>query len=94
MIAGVGVHELTYTLGDTSVTCTVDVTETPDATIAPVEPVCANAGAFTLGAAAEGGVWSGNGVLGEFFDPAIAGVGTHDVSYAVGKGSVALIQLP
>ena len=86
LMAGVGVHELTYTLGDTSVTCTVDVTETPDATIAPVEPVCANAGAFTLGAAMEGGVWSGNGVLGEFFDPAMAGVGTHDVSYAVGEG--------
>ena len=86
LMAGVGVHELTYTLGDSAVTCTVEVTETPDATIAPVEPVCANAGAFTLGAAAEGGVWSGNGVLGEFFDPAIAGVGTHDVNYAVGEG--------
>ena len=86
IIAGVGVHELTYMLGDTAVTCTVDVTETPEATIVPVEPVCANAGAFTLGAATEGGVWSGNGVLGEFFDPAIAGVGTHEVSYSVGEG--------
>ena len=86
LMAGVGMHELTYTLGDTAVTCTVEVTETPDATITAVEPVCANTGAFTLEASTEGGVWSGNGVLGEFFDPAIAGVGTHEVSYAVGEG--------
>ena len=79
-------HELTYTLGDTAVTCTVEVTETPDAAITAVEPVCANTGAFTLQAATEGGMWSGDGVLGEFFDPAIAGVGTHEVSYAVGEG--------
>ena len=86
LAAGVGVHELTYTLGDTAVTCAVEVTETLDATITEVEPVCANAGAFTLEAVTEGGVWSGEGVLGEFFDPGIAGVGTHEVSYAVGEG--------
>ena len=86
LIAGVGVHELTYTLGDTAVTCTVEVTETPDATITAVEPLCANTGAFILEAATEGGVWSGDGVLGDFFDPSIAGVGTHEVSYAVGGG--------
>lgn len=86
LMAGVGMHELTYTLGDTAVTCTVEVTETPDATITAVDPVCANTGAFTLEAATEGGVWSGDGVLGEFFDPGIAGVGTHEVSYTVGEG--------
>ena len=81
LMAGVGVHELTYTLGDTAITCTVEVTETPDATITAVEPFCANTGAFTLEAVTEGGVWSGDGVLGAFFDPAIAGVGTHEVGY-------------
>ena len=86
LLAGVGVHELVYTLADTAETCTVEVTETSDATIALVEPVCANTGAFTLEAATGGGVWSGDGVLGEFFDPTISGVGTHDVSYAVGEG--------
>lgn len=86
LMAGVGLHELTYTLGDTAVTCTVEVTETPDATITAVEPVCANTGAFILEAETEGGVWSGEGVLGEFFDPGIAGVGSHEVSYAVGEG--------
>ena len=55
LAAGVGVHELTYTLGDTAVTCTVEVTETPDATMTSVEPVCANTGAFTLEAGTEGG---------------------------------------
>ena len=87
LTAGVGVHTLTYSLDDTEVSCTVEVTETPDATISPVSPLCANVGAIQLEAATAGGTWSGTGVLGAFFDPGIAGPGNHAISYAAGEGN-------
>ncbi len=55
----------------------------PDATITPVAPMCANASAVSLAAATPGGMWSGNGVAGSFFDPKIAGPGNHAVRYDI-----------
>lgn len=53
----------------------------PDATITPVGPFCANALPVTLSAHDPGGIWSGNGVTGNTFDPASAGPGDHLISY-------------
>jgi len=55
----------------------------PDATITPVDTMCANAPPVTLTAHDPGGVWSGSGVSGNIFDPSVAGPGNHTIRYAV-----------
>ncbi len=55
----------------------------PDATISPVDTLCANADPVTLSAMDPGGTWSGAGVSGSSFDPEIAGPGDHIISYDI-----------
>ena len=55
----------------------------PDATITPVDPMCANEPPVTLTAHDPGGTWSGAGVTGNIFDPSIAGPGNHTIRYDV-----------
>lgn len=55
----------------------------PDATITPVDPMCANAPPVTLTAHDPGGTWSGSGVSGNLFDPSLAGPGNHTVRYEI-----------
>ncbi len=58
----------------------------PDATVTPVDTLCANAPAVTLTAHDAGGIWTGSGVSGNLFDPAIAGPGNHTVRYEILSG--------
>ncbi len=55
----------------------------PDATITPVDSMCLNNGHVNLTAHDPGGTWSGDGVRGHTFDPAMAGVGNHIIRYSV-----------
>lgn len=55
----------------------------PDATIAPVDTLCANASPVTLSAHDPGGTWSGSGISGNIFDPSVAGPGNHLIRYEV-----------
>jgi len=55
----------------------------PDATITPVDPMCANEPPVTLTAHDPGGTWSGAGVTGNIFDPSVAGPGNHTIRYDV-----------
>jgi len=55
----------------------------PDATITPVDTLCTGSPDVTLKAHDPGGIWTGNGVTGNKFSPAVAGPGNHIVSYAV-----------
>ena len=55
----------------------------PDATLTPEAPMCANATPVSLTAATPGGMWSGNGVAGNLFDPKIAGPGNHVIKYDI-----------
>ena len=64
-------------------TAIILIVEYPDATIIPVGPFCANAGPVTLSAHDPGGTWSGPGVSGNIFDPAIAGPGDHTIKYEI-----------
>jgi PKD repeat protein len=59
----------------------------PDATITPVDTLCVNGDPVTLHAHDQGGTWSGNGVVNNTFDPSIAGVGDHIVSYDITDGN-------
>jgi hypothetical protein len=85
--AGEGLHELTYTIVDTAVSCTVQVNATPDATIFCSSSMCGNDAPMPLTGGSQGGTWSGDGVLGAFFDPAfINPPGDFDVTYVVDQG--------
>jgi len=86
-ISGYGNHTITYKIVDINgcmdtdhITITVAV---PDATIFNIDTLCINSSPITLKAHDMGGVWSGPGVSGNIFDPALAGAGTHIISYSI-----------
>jgi len=86
-ISGYGNHLIYYKIVDSNgcmdtdqITITV---ATPDATISPIDTLCINNAPITLTAHDLGGVWSGPGVTGNIFDPAVAGAGTHIISYSI-----------
>lgn len=89
-VAGIGSYVITYTIlgacGNTD-TETIVVNANSDATINPAGPFCPTQPATNLSAASLGGTWSGTGItdinLGTF-DPAVAGVGTHTITYTIG----------
>jgi gliding motility-associated-like protein len=109
-IAGVGNHELVYTIY-ASPTCFIsdtlflDVVSSPNATITSTNnmQVCISSSPFSMTSAVAGGVWSGNGMSAVgLFDPVLAGPGTHDIIYTLGSGncieddtiSITVIDLP
>jgi hypothetical protein len=61
---------------------TITVQPLPVVTLAPFSPLCEYESAVTLtGGLPVGGVFSGTGVVAGDFDPVIAGVGSHIISY-------------
>lgn len=64
-------------------TITINVNALPVVTLSiPQDTACLNGGMLTLsGESPAGGVWSGNNVSGNTFDPFVAGVGTHFITY-------------
>ena len=89
--AGVGNHAITYEIpdpcGDSDI-INITVYDIPDASINPVNPLnelCADEPAVQLTTVNAGGDFSGNGVsITGLFDPALAGVGTHTITYNIG----------
>lgn len=88
--AGVGTHTVTYTIGGSCgdvATIGIAVLANADATITPLSgPVCEIDAPFNLTAATAGGSWSGTGITNAnagTFDPGIAGVGVHTITYTV-----------
>jgi len=86
-MAGSGNHVVTYTIVDAN-GCTdydesIITVATPDATITPVDTLCNDSPAITLTAHDMGGVWSGPGVVGNTFNPVIAGIGDHLIIYTI-----------
>jgi len=55
----------------------------PDATINPVDTLCVQNNPVTLTAHDRGGTWTGNGITGNTFDPGLAGIGNHTITYAI-----------
>jgi len=88
--AGVGDHEITYTVTNSS-NCTstddatITVTDAPTASIVNVPTsVCASGGVITLEGSPSGGTFSGNGVTGNQFDPtAVTSGSTVAINYSV-----------
>mgnify|MGYP001120979643 FL=1 len=86
-VANTGNHVITYTITDangcTDFDETIITVATPDATITPVDTLCEDSPAVTLTAHDMGGIWSGPGVVGNQFLPALAGVGNHLIRYNI-----------
>lgn len=88
--AGLGGHIVTYTTTN-GICTTIDtvivwVNTFSDATIAQPLAMCITASVDTLSAVTFGGVWSGSGITNSSlgtFDPAVAGVGPHIISYSI-----------
>lgn len=51
------------------------------------DTACVNGGNIPLSASPAGGTFSGNGVSGSTFDPAVAGLGLHTITYAYTDGN-------
>jgi hypothetical protein len=81
----------TYTLTETNANgcknsnqVKVTVNAAPVASFSALPDVCSGAGAIVLkGGSPAGGKYSGDGVTNGIFDPAVAGVGDHDITYTV-----------
>jgi gliding motility-associated-like protein len=89
--ANLGENEITYTVGEGDCEgvdmIIINVYDTPDATITPAGPFCANDAAVTLSAASPGGTWSGPGIINAStgtFDPGQADSGDNIITYEVG----------
>jgi gliding motility-associated-like protein len=90
--AGTGSHTITYTYTDAN-SCTnpanqiLTVNALPAMNFPPMSAVCLSLAPFTLnGATPAGGTYSGPGISGGIFDPKIAGVGTHTITYTYTDG--------
>jgi PKD repeat protein len=86
-VANTGNHVITYSITDANGCSDTDdailTVATPDATITPVDTLCEDSPAVTLLARDLGGVWSGPGVVGNLFIPALAGAGNHLIRYNI-----------
>ena len=92
-IAGLGTHSVMYAytvggcsnsdtnttfIGNSSVNINIAISQTN---------YCINDNAVSLSATPSGGVFSGNGVSGNSFDPTVAGEGTHYIKYIVSSAT-------
>ncbi len=87
-VAGVGTHVITYTYINgygcqASATNTITVYALPTVSFSNTIPgQCLNSTPFTLtGGTPSGGSYSGPGVIGNVFSPAVAGPGAHTITY-------------
>jgi len=92
-LAGIGTHDISYTVLD-ALGCTttrirkITVTPPPVVDAGPNRIVCLNSGLLDLDASASspGGVWSGIGLVGSFFNPQLSGLGTFVLNYVFDGG--------
>ncbi|MDH7444355.1 T9SS type A sorting domain-containing protein [Aquimarina sp. 2201CG14-23] len=93
--AGVGVHIITYTEGGNSVTDDIEVFALPSVVFTALADLCVDAGIqlSSLTGTPSGGTYSGPGVtnigdgINYLFNPLIAGVGTHTLTYTYTDGN-------
>lgn len=90
-VAGVGLHEVIYTIngacGDAD-TVSIYVSQNGDASFSVMNAsVCEGDGLVTLSPSTSGGTWSGSGInQNGVFDPSIAGIGSHIITYDLTSG--------
>jgi PKD repeat protein len=85
-IEGVGNHIVIYTINDLNGCSDIDqititVVPVPAANIDPVGNFLINSPSVTLTATPPGGIFTGDGITGNVFNPGTAGPGTHIIQY-------------
>ncbi|MBD79625.1 MAG: hypothetical protein CL840_11965, partial [Crocinitomicaceae bacterium] len=91
--AGGGSHTINYTYTDgkgckDTASQTIVVNSSPTVTFSSLSDVCIDNGLVTLsGGSPTGGIYSGTGVSSNNFNPATAGVGTHNIVYSYTDGN-------
>lgn len=88
-LAGPGVHEIKYDITDAngcSASDSIDiyVRDAPAASITPVDPFCIYDPPYDLESIPAQGTWTGTGIINVItglFDPAVAGIGSHDIAF-------------
>ena len=86
-VAGAGVHTVTFTYSDVNgcirvLTQSVTVYALPVVSITPItDDFCVTETSVTLNGIPAGGTFSGSGVNETTFNPSVAGVGTHTITY-------------
>lgn len=86
--AGVGIHNIQYTYTDVNMCSNsaiqqVEVIKKPNVTFLGLDDsYCINSGAADLTGRPAGGHFSGNGIMGSAFNPSVAGIGNHFISYS------------
>lgn len=93
-VAGVGTHTIKYVYTNSygckdSSTNTIVVSQALTLAITPVSPLC-SLSLVALQANNPGGTFAGPGVSGNNFDPAVAGVGTHTITYSIASNPCAI----
>lgn len=95
-IAGVGSHQLTYTIGTSnclsSKTFNVTVTDVPEIEMISAAQVCPKEDSFEIISSFEGGSWSGEAVVDGMFYPTMATPGQNIVSYNYLNGNCNLVS--
>ncbi len=93
-VSGAGTFTLLYSYTDgngCSNSCTTSITVNPLPVVtcpANITGICSSDVAFALtGGNPSGGIYSGPGVSGGNFDPAVAGAGTHTITYSYTDGN-------
>jgi adhesin HecA-like repeat protein len=90
-VAASGTYNVTVTDANGCIadeTTDVTINPLPNVTLDAFSDVCENEAAFSLtGGSPSGGTYSGTGVSGGQFDPATAGVGTHQITYTYTDGN-------
>lgn len=100
-LASIGNNTVTYTYGGVgcsqTTTAIIPIEQFIPSTITGViNPICLPSPPINLATALTtstlgSGVWSGNGVTGTIFDPSIAGVGTHTLTYSTNSNPTATL---
>jgi len=92
--ANIGANIITYEVtiaGCTSIdNITINVFDTPDASIESAGPLCIDDAPINLSAATNGGTWSGPGItdaVNGVFNPQDAGIGNHTIAYNITIGT-------
>ncbi len=85
-------HVITYSYTDgnncsNSATTTIVVNALPVVRTGSYGPVCIDGAAIMLSGTPSGGTWSGTGVNGNSFNPAMAGAGDHVITYTYTDGN-------
>ena len=81
LIAGAGVHSISYTYNSIVATAIIDVFQLSDASLTSTGPFCVNDGTIPLTSVTNGGVYSGSGVISNSFLPNLVVAGSYWINY-------------